>query len=82
MGVGYHDFPSNFFCLTDPKNFVGEPFKVSLFLVIDKFYASEGCVTIFRKKFLSHTSEKFRRGTRHCFTKFPVSKKFRDKRGV
>ena len=32
------------------------------------------------ENFLSHTSEKFRRGTRHCFTKFPVSKNYRDKR--
>ena len=81
MGVGCHDFRSNFFRLTEPKIFVGEPFRVSLFLGIDKVYNSEGCVTIFRRKFLSHTSKKFRRGTRHCFTKFPVSKKYRDKRG-
>ena len=30
-----------------PKNFVGEPFSVSLILGIKKFYASEGYVTIF-----------------------------------
>ena len=77
----FHVFRSKIFCLAEPKNFVGESFRVSLFLGIDKFYASEGCVTIFRQKFLSHTSEKFRRGTRHCFTKFPVSKNYRDKRG-
>ncbi len=28
-GGGYHDFPSKLFCLTVPKNFVGEPFGVS-----------------------------------------------------
>ena len=26
---GYHGFPSNLFCLTVPKNLVGEPFGVS-----------------------------------------------------
>ena len=30
------------FCLTVPKNFVGEPFSVSLLSGIEKFYASEG----------------------------------------
>ena len=30
---------------------------------------------------LSHSTEKFRRGTLLCFTKFLVSKKFMDKRG-
>ena len=25
-GREYHDFPSKIFCLTVPKNFVGEPF--------------------------------------------------------
>ena len=30
-----------------PKNFVGEPFSVSLISSIEKFYASEGYVTIF-----------------------------------
>ena len=39
------------FCLTVPKNFVGEPFSVSLISGIEKFYASEGYVTIFRRKF-------------------------------
>ena len=27
---GYHDFPSKIVCLTLPKNFVGEPFSVSI----------------------------------------------------
>ena len=35
------------FCLTVPKNFVGEPFRVSLISGIEKFHASEGYVTIF-----------------------------------
>ena len=35
---GYHDFPLKIFCLTVPKNFVGEPFSVSLISGIEKFY--------------------------------------------
>ena len=49
-GREYEDFPSKIFCLTVPKNFVGEPFSVSLISDIEKFYASEGYVTIFRRK--------------------------------
>ena len=44
---GYHKFPSKIFCLTVPKNFLKEPFSVSLISGIGKFYASEGYVTIF-----------------------------------
>ena len=40
-GMEYQEFPSNCFCLTLPKRFVGEPISVSLFLGIDNFYASE-----------------------------------------
>ena len=47
-GGGYQDFPSNFFCLTVPKNSVGEPFSVSLISGVEKYCASEGYVTIFR----------------------------------
>ena len=43
------DFPSKVFCLTVPKNFVGEPFSVSLFSGVEKLRASEGYVTIFRR---------------------------------
>ena len=56
-------FPSKKFCLTVPRKFVGEPFSVSLILGIEKFYASEGYVTIFCRNFLSHSAEKIRRGT-------------------
>ena len=34
---GYHVFPSKIFCLTVPKNFVKEPFSVSLILGIKKY---------------------------------------------
>ena len=48
-------FCRKFFCLTVPKNFVGEPFSVSLISGIEKSNASEGYVTIFRRKiFVSH----------------------------
>ena len=47
--------PSKIFCLTVPKNAVGEPFSPSLISGIEKIYASEGYVTIFRRKFfVSH----------------------------
>ena len=39
-----HHFRSIFFCLTVPKNFVGQPFRVSLFSGIENFHASEGFV--------------------------------------
>ena len=65
-GVEYQDFPSQVFCVTLPKNLVGEPFIVSLFSVIEKSYASEGYVTIFCQFFLSHSTETFRRGTVLC----------------
>ena len=76
MGGGgreYHDFLSKILCLTVPKNIVGEPFSVSLFSGIQKFYASEGYVTIFRRIFLTHSTETFRRGTLLCC----VSENFR-----
>ena len=50
-GGGYHVFPSKSFCLTVPKNDVEESFSISLFLGIEKVYASEGYVTIFLRKF-------------------------------
>ena len=59
-------FSSKISCLTVQKNFVGEPFSVSLISGIEKFYASEGYVTIFCRNFLSHSAENFRRGTLLC----------------
>ena len=50
-GVEYQDFPSQVFCVTLPKNFVGEPFSVSLNSGIEKFYAPEGYVSIFCRNF-------------------------------
>ena len=66
-----------------PKNFVGEPFRLSLISGIEKFYAEEGYVTIFRRVFLSRSTEKFCRGTLlYCVSeKFPVANRFMDKKG-
>ncbi len=44
---GIKIFRAKFFCFTVPKNFVGEPFGVSLISGIEKFCASEVYVTIF-----------------------------------
>ena len=47
-GGEFQDFPSKIFCLTVPKISVGGgSFSVSLISGIEKFYASEGYVTIF-----------------------------------
>ena len=71
------------FCLTVPKNFVGEPFSVSLISGIEKFYASEGYVTIFRRKFFvsQYRNISQRNPSVLCFRKFLVAKKFMDKKG-
>ena len=68
----YQDFPSKVFCLTVPKKIVGEPFSVSLISGVEKFYASEGFVTTFRRISLSRSAETFRRRTLLCC----VSEKF------
>ena len=60
------------FIVAVPKLFTGEPSKVSLVSAIEKFYASEGFVTFFRRKLLSHSTETIRRGTLLC----SVSEKF------
>ena len=47
----FQDFPSKFYCLAVPKKIVGEPFSVSFFSGIEKFYASEGYVSSFARNF-------------------------------
>ena len=69
------------FFVTVPKIFVGEPFSVSLISGIENFYAYGGIFTIFYKLLLSHSTEKLRRVTLLCFTKFLVSKKNMDNSG-
>ena len=56
------------FCLTGPKNFVRGPFCFTKFLVSKKFMERRGggVSRFFVKNFLSHSAEKFRRGTLLC----------------
>ena len=57
-GEGVSRFASKIFCLTVPKNAVGEPFGLSLLSGVEKSYASEGYVTIFRRIFFCLTVPK------------------------
>ena len=49
----------SFFCLTVPKNFVWEPFSVSLSSGMETFYASEGYVTFFCRNCFVSQCRKF-----------------------
>ena len=64
-GGGKHqDFASKVFCLTVPKNFVEEPFSISLIAGTENVWIREGGVSrFFVENFLSHSAEKFRSGT-------------------
>ena len=46
-GGEYQNFPSKIFCLTVPKNFVGEPFSVSLIAGTERIWIREGGVSRF-----------------------------------
>ena len=76
-------FPSKIFCLTVPKKIVGEPFRVSLISGFEKFYASEGYVTIFGRKIFVSQRRKILQGNPSvlCFGKFPVANNFLNKKG-
>ena len=65
-----------------PKKFVGQPFRVSLISGLEKFYASEGYVTIF-VEFFCLTVPKIYVGNPSmlCFRIFPEAKMFIDKKG-
>ena len=63
---GVARFSVDYFMSHSTKTFVGEPFSVSLISVIEKFYAY-GVYHDFVENFLSHSTEKFRRGTPLCF---------------
>ena len=75
-------FYVDFFCLTVPKNFVGELFSVSLFSGIEKVWIKwGGGVSRFSVEFfLSHSAENFRRGIPYCCINFGYRKSF-EKRG-
>ena len=79
----YHDFSFKIFCLTVPKNFVGEHFGVSEKFGYQKFYASERGVSGFSvENFVSHSTKKFCRGTLRFFRKFRESQNFVHKKGI
>ena len=64
-----------------PKNFVGQPFSVSLISGIETFYASEGYVTIFQR-FFCLAVPKILQGNPSvlCFRKILIGYRFMDKR--
>ena len=67
-----------------PKNFVLEPFRLSLIWGIEKLYASDGYVTTFRRKIFVSQNRKTLKGNLSVlrFGKTPVSHKLLDeKRG-
>ena len=60
---GYHVLPLKIFGLTVPKNFVGIPSMLQKIWGIEKPLCKIESITFFRRKFLSHTAEKLRKGT-------------------
>ena len=63
-GRQYQDFPSKTFCLTVPKDFVREPFRVSQISGMEKIFCFRGLCHDIRFSvaiFLSHSAETFRR---------------------
>ena len=81
---GYCLFVLITFCPAEPKVFVGEHVCVSGKSVYRKFFGWEtrGVYHDFLSKSLSHSTEKFRRGTLLCFRKFRVSKHFLHRKGI
>ena len=71
----------NFLSDCAEKNGRGTLYSV-IFSGIEKFYASEGYVTIFRRKFYvsQYRNISQKNPSMLCFGKFPVAKKFMDKR--
>ena len=65
-------FSSKVFCLTVPKKFGGEPFRVSLIRVSENFMLQRVMSLFSVENFLFHSTETFRRGTLLCC----VSEKF------
>ena len=63
-GGGASSFPSEIFCLTVPKIFVGEPLSVALIAGTEKVWISEGTRSIkfFRRFFFLSQCRKFKYG--------------------
>ena len=78
---GYHVFLFKNFRLTVRKNFVEEPVCFRKSRVSTNFLPKRGISLFSIGNLLSHITEKIRRGTLLCFTKFLVSKNFSEKRG-
>ena len=75
-------FPLKIFCLTVPKKFVGEPFRVSLIRVSKNFMLKRLMSRFFVNFFVSQY-RKTLQGVPSvpCFGKFPVANKCMDKKG-
>ncbi len=78
----YHNFLHKLFCLTVLISFVERPDRVSLISGIENLYASQGYVTIFRRKFFvsQYRNISWRNPSVVCFGTFPVANKFMDER--
>ena len=61
-----------------PEIFVGEPFSASLFSGIEKIYASEDYVMIFRRNFFVSQYRNFSSGNPLVFLLFQESKNVQD----
>ena len=83
MGGGVSRFSVENFLCRSAKNFIGEPFSVSLNSGIEKLYASDAYVTIFRRKNFVSQYRNISKKNRSvlCFNKFPVAKSFWIRRG-
>ena len=82
-GGEYHNFPSKLLCFTVPKNFVRESFSVPLISNIEKIWirGGEEVLRFSVQNFLSHSTERLRRGSLLCSKKILRSKTVRDTRG-
>ena len=72
-------FFQNCFCLTSPKNFVKEPFRVSLISGIEKICGKhgEGVSRFSVESFLSHSAENLCRGDSFSVALFSITENFR-----
>ena len=63
-GGEHQAFPSEFFCLTVPKNFLGETLSVALIAGTEKVWISEGgrSIKTFRRIFFVSQCRKFKYG--------------------
>ena len=75
----YQDFFSKNFVSQCRKKIAGGPIRESVIAGDEKFYASEGYVTIFRRNFFvsQHRNFSQRNPSMLCIREFPVAKKIR-----